>query len=157
MNGKENRNSFITEPQKLFENYQGLLYTIAYSVLLDHEDSLDVVQETFVKGCGQENFFQAGFQQKTWLVQVVRNLAINHRKRLINHFKWLRKWTNWVGNNPQEDLLERLERNENLKRLRMVMQRLDKAEREILSLRYGAEMSYREIAETLQIKEGTVM
>lgn len=47
--------------------------------------------------------------------------------------------------------------DERVSRLRSLLANLDEDERQIIALRFSADLSYKEIAETMEIKIGTVM
>lgn len=137
--------------------YQGLVYTVAFGILLDVQETLDVVQETFVKAFEEPGFLDDGFNRKAWLARVARNLALNSRRSLIRRLKSLMRYAglSWAAEtvNVEEEII----RAETRQELAGVLDALDEDEREIIALRYAAELSYEEIAVELGIKIGTVM
>jgi len=147
--------------QERFRNevkaYQGLVYTVAFGILLDVQEALDVVQETFVKAFEEPGFLDDGFHRKAWLARVARNLALNSRRSLIRRLKSLMRYAglSWAAEtvNVEEEII----RAETRRELVGVLEALDEDEREIISLRYAAELSYEEIAAELGIRIGTVM
>jgi RNA polymerase sigma-70 factor, ECF subfamily len=66
---------------ELVRRYQHRIYTVVSGMVADHEDAVDLVQETFIKAyTGLGRFRQeAGFY--TWLYQIAINLCIDYGRR----------------------------------------------------------------------------
>ena len=65
----------------LVEYYQRKVYTIAHGILRNHEDSMDVVQDVFVKVHRHLPKFKGDSSFYTWLYRIVVNLCIDRKRR----------------------------------------------------------------------------
>lgn len=137
--------------------YQGLVYSVIYGISLDAVESWDLTQEVFVKAYECSDFWNEGFQQKAWLVTVARNEALKYRRSLKSRLRYLARFCGFEGASDARELENRLIRSEDAERLRDLLSQLDDDERQIITLRFSAEMSYQQIADEMQLKIGTVM
>lgn len=55
-----------------------------------------------------------------------------------------------------DDLVEKLSRNENIDRVKRVLAKLSEKDRQIVILRYFEEMSHKEMASILGVREGAL-
>lgn len=142
--------------ESTIEKYQGLLIGISHSILLDEDEAFDVSQEVWLKAMevDEAKFFGDGFSQKAWLVKVARNLSLNRKRSLTRQFK---KWIQAYQKDVTEFQSCRLEWAEKERAVREVLMRLDEDSRQILALRYYAQLSYDDISVELGIAKGTVM
>jgi RNA polymerase sigma-70 factor (ECF subfamily) len=137
--------------------HQGLVFSVAVGILLDREEAMEVVQETFLKACGEPAFLADDFHRAGWLVKTARNMALNVRRSLMRRFRhWCRRALP-APVSPVKGFEEALIREEELEHLRRLMQDLSDEERTLLTLRYAAGYSYQQLADELNIKIGTVM
>lgn len=139
------------------QRYQGLVYSVIYGITFDAVESWDLTQEVFVKACECPDFWSPGFHQKAWLVTVARNESLNYRRSLRSRLRYLARFCGFEGASDARELENRLIRAEDVAHLRDLLARLDDEERQIITLRFGAEMSYQQIANEMGLKLGTVM
>jgi len=137
--------------------YQGLVYSVLYGITLDAVESWDLTQEVFVKAYACENFWNEAFNQKAWLVTVARNEALKYRRSLKSRLRYLARFCGLEGASDARELENRLIRAEDVARLRELLAKLDDEERQIITLRFSAELSYQQIADEMGLKIGTVM
>jgi len=142
---------------ELVQQHQGLLFTVVYGITLDREETLDLLQETFLKAAGEPRLFEPGFAARAWLVRVARNLALNSKRSLMRSLKRMLHLGALTLVEQVPDPLSALVREDDLQALRALMTNLTPAERELLTLRYLAEMTVPEIATELGVPQGTVM
>jgi RNA polymerase sigma-70 factor, ECF subfamily len=143
----------------LVEEHQRYVYNLALRVVKDENEALDLTQETFVRAWAALPNFKGQSQFRTWLYRIVTNLCYN---RLPN----LRRSLNDLGDDVIEDLPEaystfanpvlEFESNETRKNLYQAIEHLDENYRLLITLRYQNELSYEEIASTLNLPLGTV-
>ncbi len=62
------------------KRYGDTVYRVAYNFVKAHEDSEDIVQETFLKLYRSDKGFDSEEHVKAWLIRVAANLAKNHIK-----------------------------------------------------------------------------
>lgn len=135
--------------------YRTRLYSHALYILKNAEGAYDVVQEVFIKAIREHRFFNEDFKMKAWLFRVTSNLCFNIVRNKKRRGALLEQ-------NPQKEvtvadqdtLLFKSERQE---AILAAMDKLSEDHSRILMLRYYSDLSYAEIADTLDVKLGTVM
>lgn len=137
--------------------YQGLVYSVAYAICNNAGDAWDLTQEVFLKAWQNENFLNEDFHQKAWLVKVARNEALKRKRSFRSKMNYLLRYCGFEEASDGLELEEKLVRSEQVVKLKSLLATLDDDERQIITLRFAADMSYKEIAETMEIKLGTVM
>lgn len=141
---------------ELFVATRPYVYGVALRLARDEAGAADVTQEVYLKLIGRIGQFAGGSSFTTWLYRIVVSTSLDHRRRL-------RPWLSFHAEPPraaalaapapqEQELLDR----EAARRLRDAVSRLPLRFRVPLVLRFVAGLSYREIAETLSISEGTV-
>jgi RNA polymerase sigma-70 factor (ECF subfamily) len=141
----------------LVDEHQRYVYNLALRVLKDENEALDLTQETFVRAWAALPNFRGQSQFRTWLYRIVTNLCYN---RLPN----LRRSLNELGDDVMEDIPDsnfdtparEFESNERRRHLHQAIEDLDANYKLLITLRYQNELSYEEIASTLNLPLGTV-
>ena len=143
----------------LVDEHQRYVYNLALRVVKDENEALDLTQETFVRAWTALPNFKGQSQFRTWLYRIVTNLCYN---RLPN----LRRSLNDLGDDVMEDIpaiastfanpVYEMEANETRKHLHQAVETLEENYRLLITLRYQNELSYEEIASTLNLPLGTV-
>jgi len=139
----------------LVNEHQRYVYNLALRVVKDENEALDLAQETFVRAWTALPNFKGQSQLRTWLYRIVTNLCYN---RLPN----LRKSLNDLGDDVMENIPQfdnpafEIESNETRKFLHQAIDELDSQYKILITLRYQNELSYEEIASTLNLPLGTV-
>lgn len=147
---------------ELFQRYRQLAYRVAFRLLGNEADALDAVQDGFVKALTNLHSFQGRSAFKTWLLRVVSNAALDLgrqrcRKETLS-LDLFRKDDSDQGTpcslpNPAREM----ERADLRTLLDRALESLPEPQRCTFVLHAEAELSYREVAETLDISIGTVM
>ncbi len=148
--------------EELFRRYRLLAYRVAYRLLGNEADALDAVQEGFVKALTHLHGFQGRSAFKTWLLRVVSNTALDlGRQRGRREALSLDLPAPVDGESLQptvgDDPALGLERADLRRLLDQALASLPAAQRQTFVLHAEAQLSYREVAETLGISIGTVM
>lgn len=154
-----NKNNQTIDAQfaALIRQFQGLVYSIVYGITLNAEDSWDIVQEVFIKAFNNSEFLSESFRQKAWLVKVARNEALKNRRSLKTKLRYLARFCGFETCSEAAELENRFIKDETVVQLKDILSKLDDEDRQIITLRFSADMSYKEIADEMQIKTGTVM
>jgi RNA polymerase sigma-70 factor (ECF subfamily) len=148
---------------ELFRRYRQPAYRVAYRLLGNEADALDAVQEGFVKALTHLHGFQGRSSFKTWLLRVVSNAALDlGRQRGRREAVSLDVSDNGDAATSARMLSadeagKRLERADLRAALDRALDSLSEAQRHTFVLYADAEMSYREVADSLGISIGTVM
>jgi RNA polymerase sigma-70 factor (ECF subfamily) len=141
----------------LVDEHQRYIYNLALRVVKDENEALDLTQEAFVRAWTALPNFKGQSQFRTWLYRIVTNLCYN---KLPN----LRRSLNDLGADMMEDIPEsnfntpaqEFESNETRQYLHQAIDDLDANYKLLITLRYQDELSYDEIASTLNLPLGTV-
>lgn len=65
----------------LFQRYHRRAYALAYGVVHNQDDALDIVQDAFIKAHRYLDKFEGTSSFYTWLYRIVMNLAIDHLRK----------------------------------------------------------------------------
>jgi len=144
----------------LFERYRRLVYSIAYKITLNVEDSLDVTQNVFARVAQNIGRYQGRGSFRSWLATIAANEAVNIIRRPERRMEISTEpeiVTSIIDekhevNNPMKTI-EKRERRELVEK---AMANLSPQQRAIFTLRWREEMTPSEIAEQLGIPAGQV-
>ena len=147
----------------LVRRYQSKLFSVAYGITLDKEESLEIVQEVFLKVYLKIRTFREEARLSTWLHRITINQCRNWRKKLRRKFG-LRHHLAARDDNADnsdvgsdEDSPDTLyEKKELGKIFRKCLRDLPEKDRTVFVLKEIEGLSYEEIARILKIKQGTV-
>jgi RNA polymerase sigma-70 factor (ECF subfamily) len=139
-----------------FAQYQAELLGTLYYLVGNLEDARDALQEAFIK-CWRHQAEVAEVENlKAWIFRVALNAG-----RDIRETAWRRKRQGLpedesmlVSRGARPDAIA--EQDERLARLREAMKQLRPEEQEVFLLRQNGELTYEQIAETLDVPTGTV-
>jgi RNA polymerase sigma-70 factor, ECF subfamily len=149
--------------EPLVEKYKRKVFRLAYQVLRDQEEALDVAQEAFVKAFRALPAFKGDSAFYTWLFRITMNVALDRKRQRATRVKSLgtddvtpEEWERTAtSTDPDpEDVASGAERRE---RIRKGLDSLSEHHRTIIILSDIEGLQYREIAEVLGIPMGTVM
>lgn len=139
------------------------LIRLAWRLLGNRSDAEDIVQEAFLRLHRSLNSFRGDSRLGTWLYRTVTRLSIDalRREKIKSRIFFLRR------NNSDPDPLDliatqasgqdvRLDAKQQIALLQQAMQKLSPQQRTVLTLRHQEELSLKEIAEVLDLSEGTV-
>ena len=144
---------------ELVRRYQRAIHRLAWSLTRNDSDADDLAQETFVRAWGAIGRFELGQPLYPWLARIVTNQAFSlfrHRKRRpeTSIEPLVEAGQQWgVADDPAEHTAE----SERDARLRACFGELQPEHQAVLALRAVQDLSYDEIARTLNIPIGTVM
>lgn len=149
----------------LVERYQGRVYALVYGMVRNREDARDIVQEAFVKAYRNLRTYRREASFHAWLFRIAMNLAIDQIRSKIRHPQGEfdeKIDQREAGSEYAVDHLRRhpgrdLERQRLYERIMNAMQQLPVDQRQVVLLREIEGLSYKEIADTMDIPEGTVM
>jgi RNA polymerase sigma-70 factor (ECF subfamily) len=128
-------------------------FNLAYWLTQNEADASDILQDASVKAFRFIDTLQSE-NSRAWFLQIIRNTSYSLLKSRKSYVEFdFEKDIQDETPNAEDALLE----NQNAKDLHKALDELPVPYREILILRELEELSYDEIAETLQIPEGTVM
>jgi len=134
------------------ENYDKV-YKYTYTILLNREDTEDVVSNTFMAAyAAYDRYDPARASLATWLMRIAHNEAINLVRSAAYSKRSVMPEYYEVPDNS-DDSVKGLEDKEAVLYL---YSKLSAAEREFLNMRYAMQMKDSEVAETLGLPVKTV-
>ena len=154
---KGNKNAF----GKLVQKYQKRIYYRVREMVLDHSDTNDIVQDTFVKAYTKLHQYDERYPFYPWLHRIAINTALNHQTRASRKKETVRlddeESLDIPITNSRSDPLNRVIQDEFTGRIALAMEQLPVDQRTVFVLRTSEGLSYQEISEHLDISMGTVM
>jgi len=140
---------------------------VAFGMLKNLQDAEDVAQDAFVRVHRKLEGFQGQSAFSTWLYRIVVNLSIDLMRKKKRQRRAdvddeaardaLRSEQDLWPRFEEHDPSVSLERRELHKQLNQAFKELPEIHRAVLVLREVQGLSYDEIAQSLEIKKGTVM
>jgi RNA polymerase sigma-70 factor, ECF subfamily len=152
--------------EPLVEKYRQRVWRLAYNVLRDREEAWDVAQEAFIKAYQALPSFRGQSAFYTWLYRITMNVAADRARsraaqgrafgtERVPEEDWERVITD--PNPAEASPADAASRREERQKIMRALDQLSEDHRRIIMLGDLEGLSYREIAETLEIPMGTVM
>jgi RNA polymerase sigma-70 factor (ECF subfamily) len=142
--------------EEIVKRYQRRVYAVALRIVRRHDVADDVAQEAFLRAYRALDSFDRARPFGPWICRIAANLAVNHVRSPENREEGLPDG-HAEAPAPAAGPLERVLDDEAQKVLSAALERLPRDQRAVLVLRVVEEMSYREIADALNLSMGTVM
>jgi RNA polymerase sigma-70 factor (ECF subfamily) len=141
---------------QLINQHQEAVFRLAYLLLSDADEAQDAAQEVFIRAFRSLDRFDAQRPLRPWLLRITTNLARN-RLRAVGRYlaalnRWWREEPEAVEPNPQD----KQARQDEARTLWQAVRRLNRADQEIIYLRYFLELSVAETAEAIEVAPGTI-
>ena len=136
--------------------YQKKVFLLAFSFFRNREDALDIVQETFLRFYQKAQLFQKGKNFQNWLLQIAKNLCIDHYRKHHN------KQSEYGSGEDVENMAHPQDNESAFKSvdLKLIFSRslkkLTEKQRMIFIMKQYNQLKYTEIAQILDISVGTV-
>ena len=143
--------------EAILDHHYATLHYLAYSILGDADESDDVVQESILEALAKIDRYRPGSNMKAWLSTIVVNFCkdkIRRRKRRQKLNDSLRLL--FGSERPRKSPEDKQIGAEAKSTLWSLVNQLDEKHRLPIILRYVHDMSIREVAHILELKEGTV-
>ena len=149
----------------LVERYERRIYYVVYGMVRNPEDARDIAQDCFVKAFQNLHRFRLDSRFYTWLCRIGMNLAIDHLRKMKHRrhseFDDMRGGAGGAQvvrlHSKRDDPSENVSNARTYKSIMDAVDTLPDDQRQVLVLRELEDMPYAEIAEILDIPEGTVM
>lgn len=149
--------------RELISKYQARLKKLAYGITLDVEDSMDIVQDVFLKVFKSIDKFEGKSSLYTWLRRITLNECLNWRRKWKRRFKWHHQS---IDDDSVYELKEmgtekdspenNYKKKELEKKLKESLNLLPENARMVFILKEVEGLPYEKIGELLGISRGTV-
>jgi len=145
--------------KEIFDKYHKKVYSIAYGVVRQREEALDIVQDVFIKLFRSIKNFKGKSHFYTYLYRMVMNTAIDHKRKAGKQFmpsldeEGSFQPSDDVEKGPEKVLLQK----ELEERVKLAMDKLPAEQKAALIFRDVEGFSYQEMAEAMGCSIGTVM
>ncbi len=147
---------------ELIERYQHKVYNSTYRMLGNHEDALDMAQESFIRVYKNLNKFQVKSSFSTWLFRITTNICRDELRKRQRRLKTY----DLEENKDEENIRQNLEdtgdpekvfiKNELSETIQKKVDQLPPEQKIVFVLREFEGFSYSEITDILEISCGTV-
>ncbi len=138
----------------LVETYAGVMFRVAHAVLRSRAEAEDVVQEAFLRVVRHRGSLGEVREMRVWLVRIAWRLALD-RRRMLRPEQMDRVFAeSLAARDVSADAA--MAQAEEFARVLREMERLPRAEREVLALAATEEMSSAEMAQVVGRSESAV-
>ncbi len=150
-----------TELERLYREVGPCVLSYLRRRTADPSVAEELLQETFVAVAQDPASLERAVSQRSWLIGIARNLLRRHFRMKGGRIGSTPSGGEKAGSRPGPFPLEQVTQTESpedprAEAMRRAIDRLGEAQREVLGLRLGQDLSYAEIAEALAIPIGTV-
>ncbi|MDH3621431.1 MAG: sigma-70 family RNA polymerase sigma factor [Gammaproteobacteria bacterium] len=129
--------------EELMRRHDRLMFGVSLRLVGNRQDAEDITQDVMLKIFSKLNSFEGRSSFKTWMIRVTRNACKDWlKKRAIS-----KQYSQALANEPQEHSTIEYEED----RLIGLLKDLSPADREVLTLRFVADLSLQEISETTDL------
>ena len=145
--------------EEIVRQHRRKVFNIAYKFTGKHDEAEDLTQDIFLKVFRSLHTFDRRANFQTWLVSVSRNLCIDHYRSVRKERETIDRDVDAGELTPAASTpsaYAELEQRGRVELLRRAMAELQPTLRSAVMLRDIQELSYQEIADKLQLPEGTV-
>ena len=145
--------------KEIYDRYHDKVYRIAYGMVRQREEALDIVQEVFIKLFRSIRDFKGKSKLYTYLYRMAMNTAIDHSRKMHKVFSL--SLDEEGAPQPSEVAEKRPDRillhKELEEKVRIALHKLPADQRMAIVSREVEGLSYREMAESMGCSIGTVM
>ncbi|MBD3266814.1 sigma-70 family RNA polymerase sigma factor [bacterium] len=144
----------------LIERYRRYIYGIAYKIVLNADDALDVTQSVYLKLAQKLHRYDGAGNFKAWLASLTARAAIDFQRKTKREHQTdpnrlipiLDKQTS----DPVPPVWEQVETEEQTARVEKAMRQLSRQQRAVFMLAFEKDMASQDIAEELGLPRGHV-
>ena len=152
------RNAF----QTIVDTFRGELFRLACGIMGNHHDAEDILQDAFIKAYRSLPNFRGDAALGSWLYRITVNCCMDHKRRIkapvisLTNTSDDQSETDPQSTAPQSNP-ERINQSGNIRKaIHRGLDKLSPLERTVFSMRHYHELALKEIAESLDRKEGTI-
>ncbi len=144
---------------EIVRKYEKRVFRVARRLCNCDDDAWDITQEAFMKAMRAMHSFNTDYRFFTWMYRIVTNTAINYSRSRTRRGEV--EFDEGYGSegltSTADTAIQEMEKDLLLTAVQSAVEKLTPPLRAVFVLRVDQELSYEEIAETLDIAVGTVM
>lgn len=137
--------------EELYILTERTLYAYVFSIIKNHNDAIDIVQDTYIKIKSAAHLYKPMNKPLAWMFTISKNLTIS-RLRKTNRVTYIQR----EDMENSELFAYEMDRDDRIV-LMAVLDKLDEKERSIIMLHAVSGMKHREIADCLNMPLSTVL
>ena len=138
------------------DEHQRGVYRLALQLTGHHQDAEDLMQDVFIKVHANMDSFRGEASLGSWIYRITINTYLNKRRKKAVSFMKLRDDFDSTLTDSQSDAGYKAESNSIREHVHKALDSLSPKERSAFALRHYNEYSVKEVAEVLNVAEGTV-
>lgn len=138
----------------MMDAYQSRLYWHIRRLVVDHDLSQDVLQDTFIKAYKNFHQFKQDSQLYTWLYRIATNEALQQLNKMKKMQKTDEEAEYYLQNLVAENTVTDAEEIQVL--LQKAIQSLPDKQKLVFNMRYYDDLPYEEISKILEMSVGTL-
>ncbi len=144
---------------ELFRKYEKRVFRVARRMCGSDDEAWDITQDAFIRAMQAMDRYDTQYRFFTWIYRITTNLAINYsKKKMRRHEVHFDEAYSAEGQQVIEDnVADRAASEQLLGAVSKAVNKLTPALKAVFVLRIDQQLSYSEIAESLDIALGTVM
>jgi RNA polymerase sigma-70 factor (ECF subfamily) len=151
INNKKRENSF----KLLFEKYKKQLYWHIRGIVKNHEDSDDVLQNTFIKIYKNIDKYKGEAKLYTWMYRIATNESINFINKKAKYLNLsIEDYQYQLGQNLETDVF--FDGDKAQLKLQQAILTLPTKQQIVFNMKYFEEKKYHEISEILETSVGAL-
>ena len=141
--------------QVMVKTYQERLYWHIRKVVINHDDTDDILQNVYLKVWKNIDGFREDSTLFTWLFRIATNESLSHlQKQRRNSEVSMNEVSEYLAETLESDVY--FEGDEIQKKLQLAIIRLPEKQRLVFNMKYFDEMKYQEMSEVLQTSVGAL-
>ncbi len=140
---------------ELLREIETSLYRTAFYMLGNEQDALDATQEALIKIYKNIGSFEQKAKFLTWAQRIVTNVCIDKCRQTKNNIS-IDEHEYVLQDQAVNDVEDAMERSYLVDEIRLAIEKLPENHRTVIVMRYIQDMSYKEIADNIDLPINTV-
>ena len=141
--------------QILVKTYQERLYWHIRKIVMNHDDTDDILQNVYIKVWKNVDGFREDSSLFTWLFRIATNESLSHLQKQRRHSEVsLNEISDYLSDSLESDVY--FDGDEIQKKLQLAIIRLPEKQRIVFNMKYFDEMKYEEMSEILTTSVGAL-
>ena len=141
--------------QMLVKAYQQRLYWHIRKIVMNHDDSDDILQNVFIKVWKNVDGFREDSSLFTWLFRIATNESLSHLQKQRRHAAIsMNEISEYLTETLESDVY--FEGDEIQKKFQLAILQLPNKQRIVFNMKYYDEMKYEEISKVLNTSVGAL-